>query len=304
MVPEDLLFWISQINQAPTDDPSVLCRRHADAMVVPAGWTLDDRRETTLRLFNLRPADPRSYRRPGRSAAARSPSQGREPEQLQIDGTGEIGRPAGPVPEASGVADGGSADRSIGRRLAARLRCRRRPQRSAAGDEPAARSGVPGHRPSEALTDAHLRIGRGAGVAVGRVLPRRRPDRLSGVARAGAHRRTGRRDVVGHGRRGRSNCGPASVRSPDRSSCGWSGPRWNPTDSPCSNGPRSTDAITQAGRCAPNSSRPPEAPRPSRCTSPTTGRSGPAACSSGCSKTRSGADVSGWCVLVSGEPTR
>jgi len=29
----------------------VLCRRHADAMVVPLGWMLDDRREPTPRLF-------------------------------------------------------------------------------------------------------------------------------------------------------------------------------------------------------------------------------------------------------------
>ena len=108
MVPEDLLFWISQINQAPTTDPSVLCRRHADGMVVPAGWTLDDRREATPRLFSMRelisevvpPARPKR-RRPQPVAAAR-------PEQMQIDGTGEIGRPVEPVPESSGEADGGS----------------------------------------------------------------------------------------------------------------------------------------------------------------------------------------------------
>ena len=126
MVPEDLLFWISQINQAPTTDPSVLCRRHADGMVVPAGWTLDDRRETTPRLFNMRqlisevvpPARPKRRRSQPVAAA--------QPEQMQIDGTGEIGRPAEPVPESGGVAAwrfAGPVDRAPG--LAAGLRCRR-----------------------------------------------------------------------------------------------------------------------------------------------------------------------------------
>ncbi|MEQ9161190.1 MAG: DUF3499 family protein, partial [Ilumatobacter fluminis] len=47
MVPEDLLFWIAPLADSPVDEPSVLCARHADAMVVPRGWTLDDRREST-----------------------------------------------------------------------------------------------------------------------------------------------------------------------------------------------------------------------------------------------------------------
>jgi hypothetical protein len=98
MVPEDLLFWIAHLSDAPTPDPNVLCRRHADAMVVPRGWTLDDRREDQPRLFkpgkvpppaapaaSAAPAPPRRRRRDDRPAAA--------PEQLQIDGTGETARP-------------------------------------------------------------------------------------------------------------------------------------------------------------------------------------------------------------------
>ena len=34
-----------------------LCRRHADALVVPRGWTLDDRREPTPRLFRVTRSD-------------------------------------------------------------------------------------------------------------------------------------------------------------------------------------------------------------------------------------------------------
>ena len=53
-----LLVWL-----APRDadaDPlraGGLCRRHADAMVVPQGWTLDDRREVTPRLFRAGATD-------------------------------------------------------------------------------------------------------------------------------------------------------------------------------------------------------------------------------------------------------
>ena len=90
-------FWISPINEAPTVDPSLLCRRHADAMVVPRGWTLDDRREPTPRLFSTRAlasaqVPPRAARRQ-RSQVADGP----HPEQMQIDGTGEIGRPELPI---------------------------------------------------------------------------------------------------------------------------------------------------------------------------------------------------------------
>jgi hypothetical protein len=92
MVPEDLLFWIAPISEAPTLDPSLLCRRHADAMVVPRGWTLDDRREEIPRLFNTRQlaTDPAPV---VKSRRHRSSSRVQQPEQMQIDGTGEIARP-------------------------------------------------------------------------------------------------------------------------------------------------------------------------------------------------------------------
>lgn len=98
MVPEDLLFWIAPLANAPTDDPNVLCRRHADAMVVPRGWTLDDRREAQPRLFKPRVASSAAQ---ARQPAAAAPAKRRrhrhddlDGEQLQIDGTGEIGRPS------------------------------------------------------------------------------------------------------------------------------------------------------------------------------------------------------------------
>jgi hypothetical protein len=46
-----------------------LCRRHAEALVVPRGWTLDDRREPVPKLFVTKdvpaPAAPRAPRRGG-----------------------------------------------------------------------------------------------------------------------------------------------------------------------------------------------------------------------------------------------
>jgi len=76
----------------PHEDQNVLCLRHADAMSVPRGWTLDDRREEVPRLFMPRPATPAE---PRQRQASRGPrrSGGDGAEQLVIDGTGEIERP-------------------------------------------------------------------------------------------------------------------------------------------------------------------------------------------------------------------
>lgn len=102
MVPEDLLFWIAPLVDAPVAEPSVLCKRHADAMVVPKGWTLDDRRENALRLFKPRPVERQT---PAPRASRRQRAESERPEQLQIDGTGEIVRPS--------VTDGGAPDDAV-----------------------------------------------------------------------------------------------------------------------------------------------------------------------------------------------
>jgi len=91
MVPEDLLFWIAPLPGTPLEDQNVLCRRHADALTVPRGWTLDDRREEFPRLFK-----PNPVARPvPATPAVPRPRRAKEPvEQLVIDGTGEIERPS------------------------------------------------------------------------------------------------------------------------------------------------------------------------------------------------------------------
>ena len=75
MRPEDLVFWLDVLPTQPDDDVAVLCRRHADAMVVPRGWTLDDLRDPDLHLFRPPvplppPAPPARVRRPQRDPDA------------------------------------------------------------------------------------------------------------------------------------------------------------------------------------------------------------------------------------------
>ncbi len=55
---EQLMVWIESLDQAVAYRAGVLCRRHADSMVVPLGWMLDDRREAMPRLFKQREAPP------------------------------------------------------------------------------------------------------------------------------------------------------------------------------------------------------------------------------------------------------
>jgi hypothetical protein len=116
MVPEDLLFWIAPMSGTPHEGQNVLCRRHADAMSVPRGWTLDDRREPIPRLFM-----PRSLQRTMPSAVDNSSVPRRvrrtpkgsdgQVEQLVIDGTGEIDRPDLPA-EVDGEVEEESAAES------------------------------------------------------------------------------------------------------------------------------------------------------------------------------------------------
>jgi hypothetical protein len=67
---EALSVWLDGFHAAQGARSGVLCRRHADAMVVPLGWMLDDRREPVPRLFRapaevveVAPAPPPSRRR-------------------------------------------------------------------------------------------------------------------------------------------------------------------------------------------------------------------------------------------------
>jgi hypothetical protein len=51
-----LVVWIGALTSDETEfGVGVLCRRHADALVVPKGWRIDDRRESVPRLFTVKP---------------------------------------------------------------------------------------------------------------------------------------------------------------------------------------------------------------------------------------------------------
>jgi hypothetical protein len=67
MKAEDLVFWIDVLPDDELGEGGVLCRRHADSMVVPRGWTLDDRRDPELHLFRPPTPLPAPVRRAPRS---------------------------------------------------------------------------------------------------------------------------------------------------------------------------------------------------------------------------------------------
>ena len=103
-----LLVWISE--RQPLDDPmqsGSLCRRHADAMVVPQGWTLDDRREPGPRLFS--PAPPHgSDRRTHPTGDPRPSADGqgarRDPQLALDDQVRTVADVAGPMSDSDRTA--------------------------------------------------------------------------------------------------------------------------------------------------------------------------------------------------------
>src|SRR4051795_13749450 len=78
---DHLMVWIDSYERVTTDRAGVLCRRHADAMVVPLGWMLDDRRDPVPRLFKAPAAQTSTSTR-----HRRAPTHHRtDAEQLRLD---------------------------------------------------------------------------------------------------------------------------------------------------------------------------------------------------------------------------
>jgi len=99
MRPEDLVFWLDVLVVGDDDRRGVLCRRHADTMVVPRGWTLDDLREPDLRLF--RPPPPAPEPAAGVPLRRRRPAAATTAEQLPLEGPTPKDRPTDPEVEPS-----------------------------------------------------------------------------------------------------------------------------------------------------------------------------------------------------------
>lgn len=99
MVPEDLLFWVAPLDKWVDHAAGVLCRRHADAMVVPKGWTLDDRREPAPRLFRPRADQTGSTPRPTRRRPTRRDVDAGV--QLELVGADAPGAPPEATPRTS-----------------------------------------------------------------------------------------------------------------------------------------------------------------------------------------------------------
>lgn len=70
----DLKVWLSHFEPEEKARPygtGILCRRHADALVVPRGWHVDDRREAVPRLFiTPAPAESVGHGKQAESAAS------------------------------------------------------------------------------------------------------------------------------------------------------------------------------------------------------------------------------------------
>lgn len=103
---EHLVVWIESLDGAESYRAGVLCRRHADAMVVPLGWMLDDRREPVPRLFKTRET-PAAAPRPRRHRA-----------HAARDETGQLSLTD---PERVDAAEPAAAEPSIATQVAARV---------------------------------------------------------------------------------------------------------------------------------------------------------------------------------------
>lgn len=76
--PYALVVCLEVFDDVRSRRAGVLCRDHADSMVVPNGWTLDDRRESAPRLFQ------------SRESAKSKPARRVRRQRLTDDDTGQL----------------------------------------------------------------------------------------------------------------------------------------------------------------------------------------------------------------------
>lgn len=85
-----LIVWLSAVDNDSTGVMAGLCRRHADSLRVPRGWSIDDEREPVPTLFH---ADQQVETRKRRRSS--SPSKTAAGEQLELT-PGEATDPEAP----------------------------------------------------------------------------------------------------------------------------------------------------------------------------------------------------------------
>lgn len=100
MQPEDLVFWLDVVRPGDEHHGGRLCRMHADSMVVPRNWTLNDLRDPDLHLFRPPPIKRAPKQRARRSHRDDTPA-GIEQLSLTVvaDETAEA-QPPGPSTES------------------------------------------------------------------------------------------------------------------------------------------------------------------------------------------------------------
>lgn len=68
-----LTVWVDNRAILEREHAGRLCRRHADALVVPRGWTLDDRRQAIPQLFKVVESEPEKKPAVKRDTTAKKP---------------------------------------------------------------------------------------------------------------------------------------------------------------------------------------------------------------------------------------
>lgn len=78
-----LTVWVDNRAIHEREHAGRLCRRHADALVVPRGWTIDDRRQAIPQLFRVvdTPGEPKAPKKT--ESAEKKPSASKSPSKRE-----------------------------------------------------------------------------------------------------------------------------------------------------------------------------------------------------------------------------
>lgn len=80
-----LTVWVDNRAISEREHAGRLCRRHANALVVPRGWTLDDRREAIPRLFKALAEEVAAQGSTTKASARKTNTGGRKPKSSRSD---------------------------------------------------------------------------------------------------------------------------------------------------------------------------------------------------------------------------